>query len=72
MSTTHLSQTLEHTELKNRTGTMIGQILHRSHRYCAACQGNHSCYVVQWPDGKVTKPCTADCKINADGRLQIG
>lgn len=70
-SSVHLSETLNHTELLSRTGDMTGKILHRSHRYCATCQSNHSCYVVRWPDGKITKPCTAGCKVNANGMLQI-
>lgn len=67
----HSYETLEYTELLDRTGTQSGQILHRSHRYCATCQGNNACYVVRWPDGKITKPCVSGCKVNRNGKLQI-
>ena len=26
-------------------------------RYCAACYSTSLCYVVEWSDGKITKPC---------------
>lgn len=71
MTTTHLFKTLEYEELLDRDGIETGKILHRSHRYCAACQSNNACYVVRWPDGKITKPCVSGCEINADGKLQI-
>lgn len=43
-----------------------GKILRISHRYCAACGGDHSCYIVQWSDGTTTKPCTAGVGFDAD------
>lgn len=47
-----------------------GTVKSISSRFCAVC-GQHDCFVVEWPDGKVTKPCTAGVKMLADGDLQI-
>lgn len=43
-----------------------------SSRYCAACGGIETCYVVEWEDGKITKPCIAGVGVNLeDGTLYI-
>lgn len=42
-----------------------------SYRYCAACCGDNLCYVVEWEDKKITKPCAAGVAINDDGTLYI-
>ena len=65
------SENTTHTELLNRTGTQIGKIMRTMKRYCAACQTISECYIVRWPDGSTTRPCTSGCKINTDGKLQI-
>lgn len=56
----------------NRTGDTASAITGMSARYCAVCQRKHSCYIVRWPDGKITKPCTAGVRHNASDILQIG
>lgn len=57
--------------LLSRSGEKAGIILEQSSRYCTACQRTNSCYIVYWPDGKVTKPCTAGVYRNENGILQI-
>lgn len=43
-----------------------------SSRYCSACGGIETCYVVEWEDKKITKPCHAGVGINLnDGTLYI-
>lgn len=43
-----------------------------STRYCGACGGIETCYVVEWEDKKITKPCIAGVGINLeDGTLYI-
>lgn len=54
-------------ELLNQTGTMVGKITHHSTRYCAACCSVRPCYIVRWPDGSITKPCTHGCGPAKDG-----
>lgn len=44
--------------LWSRNKTSKGRIVGVSNRYCAGCQGMHSCYIVQWENGLKTKPCT--------------
>lgn len=47
-----------------------GIVRKESERYCAAC-GRHSCLIVDWDDGKMTKPCTAGVKCLPNGDLEI-
>jgi hypothetical protein len=42
-----------------------GIVTNESERYCAVC-GRHSCYIVKWDDGTITKPCTAGVKVVGD------
>lgn len=42
-----------------------------SSRYCAACGESNLCYVVEWEDKKITKPCIEGVAINDDGTLYI-
>lgn len=47
-----------------------GIITKESERYCAVC-GWHSCYIVRWDDGTMTKPCTAGVSYDRDSILII-
>lgn len=55
----------------SRDGKERGRVQRISSRFCAACQANHTCYIVLWDDTTKTKPCTAGVKTNPDGTLQI-
>lgn len=57
--------------IMDRSGQVAGTVISQSSRYCAACQKEHACYIVKWPDGKTSKPCTAGLFRNAFGMLQI-
>ena len=58
-------------ELLNQTGTLLGKIVRRSTRFCAACQKIQRCYIVRWPDGSITKPCVRGCATVVPGLEQI-
>ena len=47
-----------------------GIVVNESERYCAVC-GRHSCLIVEWKDGKKTKPCTHGVKYLSNGDLEI-
>lgn len=47
-----------------------GIVVNESERYCAVC-GRHSCLIVEWEDGKRTKPCTHGIKCLSNGDLEI-
>lgn len=47
-----------------------GKIRKLSSRYCAVC-GYHDCYIVDWEDGTVTKPCTRGVSVTKHGELKI-
>ena len=53
-----------------RNRTSIGKVRKVSYRRCAVC-GYHSCYIVDWEDNSMTKPCTCGVKSNPDGTLEI-
>ena len=53
-----------------RNRTSVGKVRKVSYRRCAVC-GDHSCYIVDWEDGGMTKPCTCGVKTNPDGTLEI-
>lgn len=55
----------------SRDGKKAGLVESRQIRYCAACQGMHSCYLVRWTDGTTTKPCTAGVREIVPGVLII-
>ena len=46
----------------SRDGSEKGIVTGVSSRHCAACGCNYPCFLVTWPDGKKTKPCTAGVK----------
>ena len=73
-STGHIAprkaEQLKGAKIYARGKTMAGTVRCVSYRHCAAC-GQHSCYIVDWPDGHMTKPCTAGVKTNPDGTLEI-
>ncbi len=50
----------------SRGRTEKGTITKESHRWCAGCGRHHSCYIVKWDDGSITKPCTAGVKQSND------
>lgn len=41
----------------SRDKTEKGVVKKIQSRYCAACYATSLCYVVEWSDGKITKPC---------------
>lgn len=47
-----------------------GTVRKISSRYCAVC-GQHDCYIVDWEDGSVTKPCTSGVRYTDNGDLII-
>ena len=56
----------------SRNKTESGIVKKISSRYCAACGGVETCYVVEWKDKKITKPCIHGTGINLDdGTLYI-
>lgn len=54
-----------------RGHTEYGIVQKISHRYCAACGCHHSCYIVKWSDGSITKSCTKGVALLPEGDLQI-
>ena len=48
-----------------------GIVTNESVRYCAACGRDHACLLVEWDDGRKSKPCTAGIKILSNDELQI-
>lgn len=55
----------------SRDGKIKGKVKSCSSRYCAACGYVAPCFVVEWEDGKRTKPCIAGVRIKGDEPLQI-
>lgn len=55
----------------SRDGSIEGTVKTISSRYCAACGIICTCYIVQWSDNSVTKPCARGVIYNANGVLQI-
>ena len=53
-----------------RDMSVKGKVRKISSRYCAVC-GYHDCYIVDWDDGSVTKPCTKGVCYTHNGDLVI-
>lgn len=53
----------------SRDGSEVGTVKYVSARYCAVC-GRASCLVVEWSDGRITKPCLHGLK-EENGVLKI-
>ena len=47
-----------------------GVVRKESERYCACC-GHGTCLIVDWEDGKMTKPCMRGIKYLSNGDLEI-
>ena len=54
-----------------RDRSEAGTVTALSRRYCAACQRECSCYIVLWPGGNKTKPCTKGVEVCQNGDLHI-
>ena len=55
----------------SRDRVFRGTVTKISRRYCAACGGDHDCYIVHWDDGTVTKPCANGVEYDTNGDLII-
>lgn len=55
----------------NRGHTECGIVIGVTSRYCAACESGHRCLIVEWPNGKRTKPCTKGMKRLSDAEWEI-
>lgn len=52
--------------IHSRNNKEKGIVKKIQNRYCSACGGSNLCYVVEWKDGKITKPCVAGVAINEE------
>lgn len=72
MQTTHTNYTADvGKKIWTRDHSEYGIVQKESHRYCAACGFTHSCYIVKWNDGTITKPCTKGVEVLPNGDLHI-
>lgn len=47
-----------------------GIITNVSTRICKTC-GFSPCFIVRWPNGRITKPCIGGCESPQDGSYKI-
>ena len=64
-------QTFINKPIWSRNHGARGVVKRVSDEYCFMCKTYHTCFVVKWDDGNVTKPCISGTMINKEGDLEI-